>query len=180
MAVRLALLRAVNVGGAGKVAMADLRAFFEALGFENVRSYIQSGNIIFESPKLDDANLEGFLEREARTRLNLDTSFIVRTPEEWDAVIRVNPLSRKAEEDPRRLLVMALKDQPSPEQFSALRADYDGPEPFELVGKHLYIDYLEGAGNSRLTNVFIERRLATRGTARNWNTVIKLSEMLRD
>jgi len=175
--VHIALLRAVNVGGTGKLAMSDLRAFLESLGFENVRTYIQSGNAVFSGGAREGAELEAFLEQEALARLGLDTSFLVRSPGEWDDTIRANPFTGKAEQDPRRLLVMALKDAPSRTQFEALRDGYAGPEPFELIGKHLYVDYLEGSGNSKLTNVLIERKLETRGTARNWNTVLKLAEM---
>lgn len=178
--VHIALLRAVNVGGTGKLAMADLRVFLEGLGFENVRTYIQSGNAVFSGGGREGPELEAFLEQEAQVRLGLDASFIVRTPGEWNDAIRANPFTEKAEQDPRRLLVMALKDPPSPERFEALRNGYAGPEPFELAGKHLYVDYLEGSGNSKLTNVLIERKLETRGTARNWNTVLKLAEMAVD
>lgn len=180
MSRQIALLRAVNVGGTGKIAMADLRAFMEALGFTDVRTLIQTGNIVFESESLTGADLEVFLEEEARNRLGLDTTFIVRTPDEWEDAIKANPFHDKARDDPRRLLVMALKSAPSAENVSALKEFYSGPEPFEAVGRHLYIDYLDGAGNSKLTNVLIERKLDVRGTARNWNTVLKISTMAQE
>lgn len=171
------MLRAVNVGGTGKLPMAELRRFFGDLGFGDARTYIQTGNVIFECGDHDSGELETLLEEESRRRLGLDTSFIVRSPDAWGDVIAANPFPDKASDDPRRLLVMALKDEPSRERFNDLREGYAGPEPFSLSGKHLYIDYLDGAGNSKLTNTLIERKLGTRGTARNWNTVLKLAEM---
>ena len=179
MTTQIALLRAVNVGGTGKIAMADLREFMVALGFGEVRTLIQTGNIVFEIDTRSGAELETFLEEEALKRLSLDTTFIIRTPDEWEAAIKANPFADKARDDPRRLLVMALKDEPSAGNVAGLKEFYTGPEPFEAVGRQLYIDYLEGSGNSKLTNVLIERKLETRGTARNWNTVLKIADMAR-
>ncbi|MEC9367487.1 MAG: DUF1697 domain-containing protein, partial [Pseudomonadota bacterium] len=85
MTRHVALLRAVNVAGTGKIAMADLRAFMEGLGFGNVRTLIQSGNLVFETPGEGGVKLEAILEAEAAARLGLATSFILRTPREWKA-----------------------------------------------------------------------------------------------
>lgn len=180
MTTQIALLRAVNVGGTGKIAMADLRAFFAALGFGNARTVIQTGNVIFESDASCGAELEAFLEQEARNRLDLDTVFFIRTPDEWEAAIQANPFTGKAHDDPRRLYVMALKDAPSAENITALEAAISGPERMHAAANHLYIDYPDGAGKSKLTNVLIERKLETRGTARNWNTTMKIADMARD
>jgi uncharacterized protein (DUF1697 family) len=177
MTIQIALLRAVNVGGTGKIAMADLRAFMEALGFSNVRTLIQTGNIVFESKARTGNDLETFLEKETRNRLGLDTTFIVRTPEEWEDAIKANPFHDKARDDPKRLQVMSLKDAPATQNVTSLEEAISGPERVFASGRHLYIDYPDGSGNSKLTNVLIERRLETRGTSRNWNTVLKISAM---
>lgn len=177
--MQIALLRAVNVGGTGKIAMADLRGFMAELGFGEVRTLLQTGNIVFESDGHSGKKLEKFLEDEARCRLGLDTAFLIRTPDEWEKLIKGNPFPEIARDDPGHLLVMALKDVADGSAAEALEAAVSGPERVVASGRHLYIDYAEGIGRSKLTNVLIERKLDTCGTARNWNTVLKIAGMMR-
>jgi len=173
---RIALLRAVNVGGV-KVAMSDLRAFFEKLGFESVRTLIQTGNVVFEGgPKRD---LERFLETEAEKRMKLSTDFLVRDAGEWDAILAANPFPKMARSDPGHLVVMPLKDAPSAAGMAALRAAIPGRERVEAGTRHLYLTYPDGQGTSKLTIRVIESKLGTRGTARNWNTARKIAELAR-
>jgi uncharacterized protein (DUF1697 family) len=177
MATRIALLRGINVGGHAKVAMADLRRMFEDLGFDSVRTLLQSGNVVFESTRKGD--LERLLEAEATKRLKLGIDFFVRTPREWDAVIAGNPFSAEARRDPGHLIAMILKGKPRAADIAALRAMIVGRERLEAAGSVLYIVYPDGMGTSRFTSNRIESKLATRGTARNWNTVLKLAELAR-
>lgn len=173
----VALLRAVNVGGRGKVAMADLRAMLTDLGFEAPQSLLQSGNLVFRSQPTGAA-LEARLEKEAEARLGLTTDFLVRTAAEWAKIVAANPYAAMAKDDPGHLLVMALKSPPDAAGLEALRAWIPGRETIEANGRELYITYPDGVGTSKLTNTVIERRLKTRGTARNWNTVTKLAALL--
>ena len=180
MTTQIALLRAVNVGGTGKIAMTDLRSFFSELGFGDVRSLLQTGNIVFDSDARAGAELETFLEEEARGRLGLDTSFLIRTPGEWEAAIKANPFTEATRDNPAHLLVMALKDAPDTAAVKALEAAISGQERIHASGRQLYIDYRDGIGRSKLTNVLIERKLGTRGTARNWNTALKIAGLARE
>jgi len=173
---RIALLRAVNVGGR-KLLMAELRQFAVDLGLEAPRTLIQSGNLVFGSAA-DDAELEQMLEREALARLGIATDFLVRGADEWRDLIAANPHADMARDDPGHLMVMALKSPPGEAELAALRAWIPGRELVVAVGRQLYITYADGAGESKLTNAAIERRLGVRGTARNWNTVSKLAAML--
>lgn len=172
----IALLRAVNVGGTGKVAMADLRAMLADLGFSAPQSLLQSGNLVFGS-EATGAALEALLEREAKARLGLATDFIVRTADEWRSIVAANPFTAMAEDDPSHLVVMPLKAPPDIAGLDALRAWIPGREAIEVVGRELYISYPDGIGTSKLTGAIIERRLAARGTARNWNTATKLTAL---
>lgn len=174
-ATHIALLRAINVGGRKKVAMGDLCDFMAALGFHNVRSVLQTGNLVFRSDGDTGADLERLLETEAKTRLDLDTDFFVRSSEEWDAIIAQNPFPDEAERDPSHLIVMALKDAPGATAVSALQVAIEGPENVRAEGRQLYIVYPAGIGRSRLTIKLIEDKLGTRGTGRNWNTVLKIA-----
>ncbi len=175
MTAHIALLRAVNVGGHGKVSMADLRAFLSTLGFSDAQSLLQSGNLVFTNKKTTD--LETLLEREARKRLGLETDFFVRSASEWDAVVAANPFPKEAARSPASFLVMVLKKAPAMDAIEALHAAVSGPERVSISGRHAYLVYANGIVGSRLTNVLIERKLGVRGTARNWNTVLKLQAL---
>jgi uncharacterized protein (DUF1697 family) len=174
MGMRIALLRAVNVGGNRKVAMTDLRDLLAELGLENGRTLLQSGNLVFSSDAAPGA-LEKLLEREAKRRLDLDTAFFVRTAAEWQRTIESNPFPDEAEADPSRLVVMPLKSAPKRGAAQALQDTIEGRERVRVVSKTAYIVYPDGIGRSRLTNAALERGLDTVGTGRNWNTVLKLA-----
>ena len=178
MTTYIALLRGVNVGGQKKVAMPDLRAFITDLGFDDVRSLIQSGNLVFRGSARTGADLERLLEAEAQERLDLRTTFFIRNAEEWAAVIAHNPFPDAAATDPNHLVVMCLKDAPHVGAVKALRDAIKGPETIRTQGKHLYIVYLAGIGRSKLTIKLIEAKLGTQGTGRNWNTVLKLAALM--
>jgi uncharacterized protein (DUF1697 family) len=173
----VALLRAVNVGGRGKVAMADLRRLLAELSFEEPRSLLHSGNLVFGS-ETTGAALEDQLKREAKARLDLDTDFLVRSAAEWAKIVAANPFADAAKNDPSHLVVMPLTTAPEADELDALRAWIPGREAIEAVGRELFITYPDGIGDSKLTNAAIERRLGVRGTARNWNTVSKIAAML--
>ncbi len=174
MLTYFALLRGINVGGHKPVAMADLRQLLTHLGFADARSLLQSGNLVFRSKARAGSQLERMLETEARKRLGLQADCFVRTAEEWKAIVAHNPFPKEAERDPGHLLVMSLKDAPARNDVEALQAAITGPEVVRATGRHAYIVYPNGIGRSRLTNALIERKLGTRGTGRNWNTVLKL------
>jgi uncharacterized protein (DUF1697 family) len=179
LTTHVALLRAVNVGGRGKVAMADLRQMLSDLGFEQPRSLLQSGNLVFACQPSREA-LEALLETQAKARLGLDTDFIVRTADQWAAIVAANPFADMARDDASHLVVMPLKSDPDTARLRELKAWIPGPEKIEAAGRVLYITYPDGIGTSKLTGAAIERRLQARGTARNWNTVSKLAAMLAD
>ena len=153
--------------------MTNLRNFLTELGFENVKSLLQSGNLVFGSRSRFGAELERFLEVEAAKRLALEVDFYVRTAEEWKSVVRQNPFRKEAERDPKHLVVLFLKNAPAPKDVALLQSEISGPELVKAKGKQAYIFYPDGMGRSRLTTAMIEKRIG-RGTGRNWNTVLKL------
>ena len=173
----IALLRGINVGGHKKVAMSDLRLFLEDLGFADVRSLLQTGNLVFRGNTRTAVSLERLLEAEAEKVLDLCTAIFVRTPKEWRKVVDHNPFPEAAKSDPGHLIVMILKDAPHVTAVKALQRAIEGPEIIRADGRQLYIVYPAGIGRSRLNNKLIEDTLGTRGTGRNWNTVLKLEAM---
>ncbi len=177
MIIHIALLRAINVGGHNLVAMSDLRQLFADLGFPGAKSLLQSGNVVFESPQAADAEVERRLEKEIAKRLGVTADFIVRSAKEWQKIVARNPFPKQAKEDPGHLLVDFLKSAPSAESVRSLQSAIQGPETLRGDGKQLYIVYPDGVGRSKLTATLIERKLGIRGTARNWNTVLKLAAL---
>jgi uncharacterized protein (DUF1697 family) len=175
----IALLRGINVGGNTKVAMADLRELLTDLGFAEPRSLLQSGNLVFGSEGKMPAQLERLLEAEVAKRLGMQIDFFVRTPQEWKRIVSRNPFPAEAKRDPAHLVAMFLKDAPDAERLKALQAAITGRETVRADGRHAYIVYPDGIGRSRLTHSLIEKKLRTRGTARNWNTVLKLDAAVR-
>ena len=122
MTAHIALLRAVNLGSHNKVGMADLRTCLERQGFVGVRTLLQSGNVVLGGGRLRGAALERRLEETARAALGLDTPFIVRTRDEWDALVAANPFPREAADDPGHLLLFCLKDAPPADAESRVQA----------------------------------------------------------
>ena len=177
MSVQFALLRGVNVGGHNKVAMSDLRRMVADLGFDDVRSLLATGNLVFRGNARTGTRLERLLEVDAEKRLDLRTTFFVRTAKEWRAVIANNPFRKDAKRDPSHLVVMFLKAAPRSGAVKALQAASKGPEIIRAEGKQLYVVYQAGIARSRLNNELIEGELDTRSTGRNWNTVLKLASL---
>jgi uncharacterized protein (DUF1697 family) len=175
----VALLRSINLGRHKRVGMNDLRDAFTGLGFDQVRSLLQTGNVIFDSGSRTTAGVEERLKTAINERLALETDFFVRSTDEWKAIVASNPFHLEAGRDPAHLLVVFLKDTPRPSQVAALQAAISGRERVATRGRQAYIVYPDGIGRSRVTISLIEHTLATRGTGRNWNTVLKIGDLLR-
>jgi len=173
----VALLRAVNLAGYNKVGMADLKALLIGLGFEDAQTLLQSGNIVFTGGNKTTASLEQALQRAAAKQLELETDFFVRTAKEWQAIVDANPFPREATDDPSHLLAVILKDEVSAANVTALQKAIVGREVVRAKGRCAYIVYPDGIGRSKLTAAMIEKKLGTRGTGRNWNTVLKLAAL---
>jgi len=178
MSKHVALLRGINVSGRNKIAMADLRQLAESLGLGEPRTLLQSGNLVVDAGRRTTAALEKLLETETSKRLGVAVDFMVRTAVEWHAIVAANPFPKEAKSDPSHLVVLCLKNAPKGDDVKALQADIKGPEVVRCAGRELFAVYPAGIGDSKLTNAMIEKRLGTRGTGRNWNTVLKLEAML--
>jgi uncharacterized protein (DUF1697 family) len=173
-ALYIALLRGINVGGRNPIAMSDLRSLLTTLGFSSVRSLLQSGNLVFAGNRRPGANLEHLLEAETAKQLKMPADYIVRTANEWVQIVAGNPFPDVARNDPGHLIVMCLKRTPTTAEAAALQTVIKGPEVVHVEGRQAYIYYRAGVGRSKLTHAVIENTLGSRGTGRNWNTVLKL------
>ena len=174
MATYVALLRAVNVAGHNSISMADLKAVAASAGLAEPRTLLQSGNLVFESSARSSAALERVLENALAKELALTTPVVVRSHAEWRAAIAANPHAAEARKEPGHLLLMPLKSQPPVVGLAALQAAIVGRETVKAVGSALYLVYPDGIGRSKLTSALIEKKMGVVGTARNWNTVLKV------
>jgi uncharacterized protein (DUF1697 family) len=172
------LLRGINVGGANRLAMADLRTLMTDLGHSEVSTYIQSGNIIMTSSLSDRATIANEISVGIEQAHGLAVSAVLRTPDELRAALAANPFTRESERS--RVLITFLSDNPAPGDVASLEADRFVPDRFELVGAELFAHYPNGAGRSKMNLDYFEKRLRVRGTARNLNTVAKLIELSVD
>ena len=158
--------------------MAALRELALDLGLTNARTLLNSGNIVFEAGRRSPAAVAQLLEDETAHRLGVRTDFMVRRAAEWQALIAANPFPDVARREPNRLLVVCLKTAPGlPACRTFEQAARVGREQIRIVGPQAYIVYPDGVGQSKLTMTIIEKALGTRGTGRNWNTVLKLASL---
>jgi uncharacterized protein (DUF1697 family) len=178
MTVYVSMLRAVNVGGSSRIKMDALQRVYESLGLADVRTLLQSGNVVFRSNLTDGPRLVQRIMQELERQLGLQIDVILRTLAEVASIVERGPLlSPRA--DPSKLLVMFLSSVPKAAAQAALLKWHKGkelPEMLELRGPEIYLYYPDGVGRSKLTTAVIENKLDTSGTARNWNTLVKLVE----
>jgi uncharacterized protein (DUF1697 family) len=175
MPVYIALLRGVNVGQ-NVLKMDRLRALCAELGLKNVRTYVQSGNIVFEA-KGSPSHWGQALERKLAGESRLAVSVIVKTASEMAKVLKDNPFLTEKGIDPGRLHVTFLQQVPPKAALPALDNLDPGSDRFKCVGQEIYLHCPNGYGTTKLTNNLFEKLLSVRATTRNWNTVNKLVEM---
>ena len=178
MPIYIALLRAINVGGTGRLPMKDFRTACEKAGLERVSTYIASGNVVFASSK-SAAVVKSVIADLLRDRFGLSKNHtLIRTPKDLTKVIADNPFADAAKARPHLLMVTFLDARPSARAKEALAA-YRGPERLHLRGDHVYVDYVDGVARSKLTPAFLDKALKIAMTARNWNTTNTLLDMAR-
>jgi uncharacterized protein (DUF1697 family) len=173
----IALLRAVNVGGR-KLPMAELRALCGELGWEEVRTYVQSGNIVFAAPG-KAAELERALEEAVERRFGFHSDAMVRIAAQWRALLEANPFPEAAERDPGRVLVGVPKHALAPGAADAIAVRAAAGERVKAAGGALWFHYPDGVGRSKLSPTLIDRAAGSPVTARNWRTAVTLGEMLK-
>lgn len=166
MTAYAALLRAINVGGTGKLPMSELRALCEELGFDDVKTYIQSGNVVFRS-ELSEARVKAALEEALAKKMGKPVAVLVRTHAELAKTLAHNPFP---DASPSRVLVLFLDDKPPKGALDDVIAP--GGEELSLHGRELFIHYPNGMGRSKLKVPFVKD-----ATSRNVNTLTKLVEM---
>ncbi len=171
----LALLRGINVGGKNKLPMKDLVKLFEDAGCLDVRTYIQSGNIIFQATRSIVQGLPERITKSIEQHAGHQIPVVLRTAEELATTIRKNPFP-SAE---KTLHVYFLASQPAATDVAALNPDRSPPDTFLVRERDIYVQLPNGMARTKLTNAYFDARLSTTSTARNWNTVLKLHELMK-
>lgn len=173
----IALLRGINVGGRNKLPMKDLAAIFDDLGCADVRTYIQSGNVVFTAPPDVAASIPDRAAAAISDRFGLTVPVVTRTASELAEAHRRNPFLAEGCA-PKTLAVAFLANHPAPDRVAALDPDRSPPDRFAVIGREVYLHMPNGVARSKLTNAYLDARLATVSTARNLRTVGKLLEMV--
>jgi len=177
---RIAILRGINVGGKRKILMADLRLLFENLGFSDVETYIQSGNVIFNTVnKITDIEIADRIEKEIADKYGFDVPIILRTAAELEQTVKSNSFYQNTDIDIKLLHLTFLKEEPTEENKLKVELINIEPDKFIIKGKDVFILSEGKYHKSKLTNNFFERKLKGPATTRNWNTVLKLLELSR-
>jgi uncharacterized protein (DUF1697 family) len=179
MAVFIAMLRGVNVGGHQKLNMEALRALGTGLGLQDVRSYIQSGNLVFRDDRADPGELVHRLQSAIEGKFGFKPGVVLRTAAELQKVVAKNPFAGRDGIEPGRLLVLFLAEKPSPQACAQILALPSEPEEHVIHGHELYVYYPNGMARPRIPLVRIEKMLQCVSTGRNWNTVNTLLDMAR-
>lgn len=175
MTVWIALLRGINVGRHRKLPMAALKALAGDLGLYKAVTHVQSGNLVFSSPEKERRAVEALLSREIEGRFGFDVGVIARSAAEWDAAIAANPFPQAAGQ-PKTLHAFFLAYPADAGATGRLAAYPRADEQFAIVGETLYLLTPSGIGRSKF-GAAVERLLGVPATARNWNSVLKISEL---
>jgi uncharacterized protein (DUF1697 family) len=171
------MLRGVNVGGHNLIKMEALRACYEGLKLRDPQTYVQSGNVIFATKGEDLARLAHRIEEAIEKTFGFRPDVILRTAKEMRDVIKKNPFADRPGIEPGKLVVTFLPADPGEEARQTVRKIKTAPDELRIEGRELYIYFPNGMGKSKLPWKNIDKALKMRGTSRNWNSVLKMSEM---
>ena len=174
--VNIALLRGINVGGKNKLPMKELAALFVEAACEEVRTYIQSGNVVFRTGSADADEISSIIGASILDRFGFRVPVIVRTAGELEGIAQGNPFV-KAGAETDRLHVMFLAERPDSASVGALDPARSPGDEFVVVGREIYLHCPNGVARSKLTNSYFDSKLSTTSTSRNWRTVGKLLEL---
>lgn len=177
-AIFIALLRGINVGGRNSVPMAELRSLCEGLGWQDVQTYIQSGNLVFKAGAAP-ARLEADLERAIDRRFGVAAAVVVRAAADWPDIVAGNPFPEASRSEPGLVMLALSKAPPKPDAVERLSERAAAGERIARAGDAVWIHYAGGAGRSKISPGLLDRFVGSPVTTRNWRTVLELDELAR-
>jgi len=174
----VAVLRGINVSGQKSIKMADLKILFESLGFENIQTYVQSGNVIFDSAIKSAEKLMQLIEGVIEKKYKFYVPVLIRSKNELKKIIDACPFgSVDLSSDGTKVLLTFLSSKPKAVNIKAIQEHVALPEQLIVQGKEVYLYCPNGYGKSKLSNNFLEKKLVVGATTRNWKSVCKLLEL---
>ena len=175
----LSLLRGINVGGQKKIKMVELKALYEGLGFADVQTYIQSGNVVFDADS--GLNHQTLIEQAIQKAYGFDVHVLVRTKDEFNAMVEACPFGEvDLEVEGGKVLATLLSDEPNSEAMDSLASLKHESESLVVLNKVVYLRCPNGYGKTKLSNNLLEKKLKVQATTRNWRSMKKLQEMLHE
>ena len=177
MPVLISMLRGINVGSRHRIKMEDLRALYESLDFRNPRTFIQSGNVVFEAQDRKLEKIRKRIEEGIEQRFGFHSDVILRTVEEMKDAIERDTFAGRENFNPGKLVIVFLAADPGMDAIAQVRAMKVAPEELRIGGRELYVYYPNGMGRSKFPMTAIAKILKTEWTGRNWNSVTKLLEL---
>lgn len=178
MKTHLALLRGINVSGQKLIKMEDLRKLMTDAGFENVSTYIQSGNVIFESGETSKDKVSDTIKKLIKDKYGWDVGILMLDYSDLEKTIQNNPFLKEKDVELKQIYVAFLSGKPGKENIGKFQSANIDDDKAILSGDVLYLKYAVGAGKTKLSNALIENKLNVTSTSRNWNTTLKLMELL--
>lgn len=177
----ISILRGINVAGKNKILMNDLKTLYELQGFQNVITYIQSGNVIFQIENQADTKLlAAKIEKAIAQKYDLHVPTLILTAEELNATIQKNPFLGQNNIDFTKLHLTFLAEQPNSLLIEKMKALDFSPDRFEIIDKYVFLYCPIDYGKTKLSNNFFESKLKVTATTRNWKTVCQLAEMINN
>ena len=177
METYISILRGINVSGHKLIKMPELLKMYESLNFKKVKTYIQSGNVVFQDKKTNCKNLEEKISKQIANDFHFEVPVLVKEKSELITILQNNPFLDKRKEDVTKLHVTFLSKEPEMDSLATIKAGNYNNDEFILSGKTVYLFCPDGYGRTKLTNNFFENKLKVVATTRNWNTVNQLVEM---
>lgn len=177
MEIYISMLRGINVGMHKRIKMEELKDLYQSLNFRDIKTYLQSGNVVFRYQDVPPSEIEAKIEKEIEEIFGFDVSVIVKTKNEFLRIIEDNPFKY---EDTNKLHVTFLSDTPSKDPINEMSIVKDESEKFLVFGKEIYLFLPNGYGRTKLSNNFFEKRLKVSATTRNWKTVNKLLDIAKE
>jgi len=174
----IVLLRGINVGGRNKIKMADLRDLLNQAGFENVQTYIQSGNVILEAKKWNEDEISARVKAVIANHYGYDIAVMALSVSDFQDVIKNNPFPNVPESEYKALVVTLLSDLPNLDNLPFLHERKQESEQMEIIHKAFYLYCPNGYRNTKMSNAMLEKKLEVRATTRNWRSMLKILDMV--
>lgn len=174
MQTYISMLRGINVSGRNMIKMDALRALYESLDFKNVKTYIQSGNVVFNTKIKNPLELEKKIATQIKKEFGFDIPVTVKETKELTTVFNQNPFIIKRKEDITKLHVTFLSQEPEEAAIDKIKEGQYAEDEFIIIDKVVYLFCPNGYGNTKLTNTFFENKFKLTATTRNWKTITEL------